>query len=892
MAWAQVSQANETQIYLAQVDDQETANDEAEEQSSETEDVAEEEVSEVEDSSEAKALSTNEEATSSTTSDATSGTTSDTTNYEDAEVEDVVSTRLKKMDLGGPSPEIVFSGEDIARAGYNSLSDFLRDSPVSSFGSQKESSGLAARAGMASIDLRGLGSGNTLVLINGMRVAPVSGSDAVDTNRIPMAIVKEVKIIKDDLSSIYGSDAMGGVVNIITHDAYDGLTVSGGATVTELGGGERYDISLIGGSSSATTSVFYSLYHRQNDNLYSKDRHWSGGGTSVIGSPGSYMNVGDGTWYTDPTCTDIIDGGAGSEFCNFRHTDYSTTLPSLQQTAAFARLEHKISDYSSFYAEALYNRNRTSYTYAPAPGIFNVPESVASTYGLPNYIPGSDLQVRYRFVELGNRDDHQENSNISITSGFKWDFLDTWTARLAGTYSRERNDGMQFGNGVMANILDLIEAGDFRPFDPAGSRGDVSSAMYQTWSLQVSSFYMADMQIEGELFEILGRPFVLTAGQSYIYREYENKVDEFSKRQEVISGAGSDGFADRTVYSTYAQLTGKLFKGFDLYLSGRYDKYNDFGDTVNPKVGFKYRITDDIMWRGTFGTGFKAPELAILYGAVSESYITFTDRYACDQDGGTGFNCQPQQYRTISGGNPNLSEITSVSYSSGVVYNPSTNLDFSLDFWTVNQEGLPWGASAGGLEDVTRAELAGINPSDYGVMMNRDSNGRLDPSNPISAPTLNIGERQTGGLDFELNWRIPIALGVIKINDSISYRLWDISTTFPGLPDRDYVEERWVNRFRNNLYLGYEINKHNLGFTFISTDKTMNAALNGFVDGWTRVDFAYSYSGFQNASLTLGVQNLLRDDPPIDLTDPNNPVNESLYSQVGPLVYSNFTYHF
>ncbi|MCO5113739.1 MAG: TonB-dependent receptor [Bdellovibrionaceae bacterium] len=812
------------------------------------------------------------------------------------ETEQVISSRLKKMDIGGPSPEVVISGADIARAGYNSISDLLRDNPISSFGAAKETSGLAARAGLATIDIRGMGASNTLVLLNGMRMAPISGGDTVDMNRIPVSIVKEIRIIKDDLSSIYGSDAIGGVVDVITHDAYNHLTVSGGVTVSELGGGNRYDFNIIGGSSSATTSTFYSLSHRQNNEIFANQREWSREGVSTTGSPGSYMNVNDpGVWYTDPNCTTVMDAGPQGNFCTFNYARYSTTLPKLTQTAAFARMEHRLSDFMTFYTEALFNRNRTTYVMAPAPGIFNIPGAVADGFGLPNHIAGSDIQVRYRMLELGNRVDDQENNFLGLTSGFKWDFLDTWTAKLAGTYGREKNDAVGVGNAVAASLERLIQDGSFNPFAPAGSRGDVSSAVYQTWSKQVSNFYMADLQLEGEILEVAGKPVVLTVGQSYMERDYDNRVDALSKRQETFTGAGSDGYAERTVHSTYGQLTAKPFSRLDLFLSGRYDKFSDFGDTFNPKFGFKFRIDDDLMLRGTVGTGYKAPALATLYASQSESYITFVDWYACEQErtlGGATPSCSPQQYRTVYGGNPNLKEITSFSYNTGLVYNPSSNFDINLDFWSIVMKGLSWGASGGALEDVTRAELAGITPDAYGIHMNRTAGGYLDATNPIIAPSMNIGERKTAGLDLELNWALPAPVGVFRISEVFSYRLWDITIPFPGLPERDYVKEHWVSRWRNQLRLGYQLAGHDFGFIVVSTDKYLNALQSGYVDGFHRLDFAYNYSGFENASFTLGVQNLLRLTPPLDETDPNNMLNESLYSQTGPVVYSNFVYHF
>ena len=152
---------------------------------------------------------------------------------------DVVSSRLKKMDLAGPAPEIRISSDEIFKSGRTSIADFLRDNPVTALGSDSETAGLSAGAGAAFVNLRGLGDSNTLVLLNGVRFPPMSGSDSVDVNRIPMAIVKEIIVVKDDLSSIYGSDAIGGVVNIITNQGFDGFQINAGRNWTTLAGRRR-----------------------------------------------------------------------------------------------------------------------------------------------------------------------------------------------------------------------------------------------------------------------------------------------------------------------------------------------------------------------------------------------------------------------------------------------------------------------------------------------------------------------------------------------------------------------------------------------------------------------------------------------------------------------------
>ncbi len=808
------------------------------------------------------------------------------------EEEQVVSSRLKKIDLTGASPEMTISGAAITNSGYNSVSDLLRDSPISSMGAQRESSG-STRAGLSEVDLRGLGSGNTLVLLNGMRMAPIAGYDTVNINRIPVGMIKDIKIIKDDLSSIYGSDAIGGVMNIITHDSYNGVTVSGGATATQLGGGERYDLNILGGKSNSKTSFLYSLTFRRNNNIFSRDRKWTNNSVSLNSSPGSYRDVGGSTWSPDPLCPpDRLVTTPQGTYCSFNTADYSTSLPLIEQSSAFGRINHKINSQTSVFMDVMFSSLNASYVFAPTPGSFTVPAAVADTYGLPNHVAGNDLTVQYRTLELGNRNNFQREDFYNVTTGVKWDFLDTWTGKFAMTYAYEQKKDRSEGNSIVSTLENLVtQPGGFLPFNPVGTRGDLSSAYYEPWALEVSNFYMADLRFEGELMELMGRPLVLTAGESYVFRDYKNTVDKASENDEILSGAGSSGSGDRFFISTYAQLEANATSKLDLFLAGRYDKFSDFGDTLNPKFGFRYKITNDLMWRSTVGTGFKAPELAVLYASSSDSYRRFIDYKACAQDGSAD-SCSPKQYRVLSAGNENLSEIRSFSYNTGFVYSPTTNFDISLDFWSVSQKGIAWSAGDGTLEDVTRAETAGIDPSAFGINMNRDVNGYLDATNPIVAPTQDLSHRKTSGLDFGLGYILSMPVGSIHVGEMMSYRLWDIQSVFPGLPDRDYVKEHWVNRWRNNLNVNYKLAGHSLGVTMVSTDKFQNATKSGYIESYHRFDLAYNYSGFDKFVFVVGVQNFLGTTPPLDKTSPQAPLETALYSEVGPLVYSNVKYTF
>ena len=165
-------------------------------------------------------------------------------------VEEVVVTgsRIKRENIEAAAlPVTVITSEQIEESGDTSVADFVRDLPFNSFGSARQRSGSSAQS-FAGVSLRGLGEGRTLILIDGRRapVAPNVGN-AQDLNSIPLAAVERIEIITTGASAIYGSDAIGGVMNIITRKDFNGVQIAVGASDPERAGGATEEGSLIFG---------------------------------------------------------------------------------------------------------------------------------------------------------------------------------------------------------------------------------------------------------------------------------------------------------------------------------------------------------------------------------------------------------------------------------------------------------------------------------------------------------------------------------------------------------------------------------------------------------------------------------------------------------------------
>ena len=142
---------------------------------------------------------------------------------------EVTGSNIKRVDVEGPSPIKIITRQEIEVSGRTNLTDMLRELPETGQIGINEGGTTAAVRGSTALDLRGLGANNTLVIVNGRRVAPTGnnsgGTVFVDVNRFPIAMVERVEVLKDGASAIYGADATSGVVNIILRKDYSGAEV-------------------------------------------------------------------------------------------------------------------------------------------------------------------------------------------------------------------------------------------------------------------------------------------------------------------------------------------------------------------------------------------------------------------------------------------------------------------------------------------------------------------------------------------------------------------------------------------------------------------------------------------------------------------------------------------
>ena len=829
----------------------------------------------------------------------------------------VTGSRIRRISLERSLPVLTIDRKELEKTGYNSIADVLRDMTVNSFGSDRESSRKGA-PGAADVSLRGLGADRTLVLIDGKRVQKDAFTNAVDLNLIPFAAVDKIEILKDSASAIYGSDALGGVVNIITRKNFHGSEVSVKQLLSEGLGGDQSEISLTSGYSHAKFDMVGIFYHRSNKAIYARDRDHSKWKFSTKGSPGTFRILKkDGTAYkeadgktialrsrfqVDPSCPPhrILDV-RGGQVCRYNYADHITTRPELQQTSVMLNTNFDIKEGLSAFVRLGGMRRDVKWVFAPVP--------VDSSHGLGisgkqvrAYLPKGDsslsesfahlrdddfVDIKYRLLELGNRITEVSTDQYNALAGVTMEMGETWEIEVSTGYRRSFRNDLGVSGFVRADDLKERLSKGFNPFEVPGRRGDLSDLNYQTWMSSLSDLAFAEVSANGEVIEISSGSIGMAVGTQVHKEIFQVDADESTKNDEVVGGAGSELSGDRSVISSYAELLIPLTNDMEWGLAGRHDSYSDFGRTFNPKTFLRWQVSPKIMLRSSVGRGFKAPNMDDLYKAKSVGRYTFIDQRLCRQSGA----CSPKRRKVIGWGNKDLQEERSVSASLGTVIQPTHAIFFGIDAWYLkleNQVGIDFG-------DVTIAEdrFGAEYIREFGINIVRDSiTGEIKE---MMTPTQNLAETETSGVDLSTEASTNIGIGQLILGIQHSHVFYTRVTGFPGLRKRNKLGESGFPPWRNIISLTYAPTNYQSGSLTARTVATheKQSPEVGDLKQYTELDLQYAYSGSWDGVISIGVRNVLGTTPPIDDSNPMVPnLSTSLYDGNGRIGWIQYRQEF
>ncbi|MCK7593541.1 TonB-dependent receptor plug domain-containing protein [Pseudomarimonas salicorniae] len=839
---------------------------------------------------------------------------------------EVTGSRIKRADIEGALPVTVISREDIDLSGELNVADLLRNTTFNSFGSFRPRSGSAGQA-TASLNLRGIGSGRTLILIDGRR-APVSamGGTNQDLNAIPLAAIERVEVLSDGASAIYGSDAIGGVVNIITRKDFNGVEMQLGASNPSRSGGETEDGSVIFGASGDRGALIAGVSYANRGIVFQRERPWSNDGASTFSN--NFQNP-NGTFFSAPSGptqgTSVVPGGCSAPAfsvvgnrCLYNFALVAADEAELRNSALFARGTYQINDDWATYMNASVSRVESFGRYAPSLATAAVPASS------PNNPFGTDLRLRHRFAALGTRDDTVDANAYDFMVGFQGAIGPAFVefgARI--NEFRSYNLGRNYVVIPIAN--QFIADGTYNIFNPFGNSAATLNAMKATISRDSFSrneevFALANF----DLFDMAGGMASLAVGAEARKESYFDTYDSLSEAGVIGGSAGSSSGGSRDVTSAYFEALFPVLDKVEVSLAARYDKYSDYGNDTSPKIGLRWQPLETLTLRASYGEGFAAPSIPILTQQPSFAADFVTDPATCVVFGltpnctnpVTGATTTPQTTAWVIA-NPNLSSETSTQYSLGFAWDATDWLNLSLDYYNIEVDNqitpvttntiiACLGGSAiacpPGLSMLPTTAASGLpfeqavpNPQ-LGLGLARDpgTGGILY----VQRGFTNLGKLETNGLDLNVRTNFDFAdWGALASQVQVG---WVNKLRVNG--GRNLVGDERTPQYRVSVQNVYTYGDFTLGWNIshIADTDSRNALGNPpradlplDLPSWTTHDLQLTWAAPWNGKITVGVQNIADKDPVLDPLDPTGRgYDMNLYDGYGRVPYVRYTQSF
>ncbi len=543
---------------------------------------------------------------------------------------EVTGSRIKRADSEGALPVTVIKREELEASGAVTVAEFMRSSTFSSAGNFRPQSGSSAQS-FASIDLRGLGAARTLVLLDGRRLpkGPQVG-DSVDLNMVPMAAVERIEILTDGASAIYGSDAIGGVVNIISRKDYEGISLSAGYTKPSNKGGERVEASALLGVTGEKGRLIMGYGRTERAMVFTRDRPWGAvRGVSSFGNnyrlpSGAYADIGS-LFGADRTvgCTDP-NFYLTATTCSYDFNAVAADEANIESNTLFARGEHRINNDWTAYVWGS-STNTTSFgRYAPTPAQLTVQPG-------PNNPTAAPITVRHRTAAAGNRDTNTDNTLRDFMVGVQGKISKDFEVDVG-----VRNTNSKYGelgrNYIVRPILEqYVNDGTYDLLNPNANDPAVLSAIKATIGRD-SLYSIKEVFATGtayNMFKTPGGAATLLLGTEYREEKYQDIYDSLSEAGVIEGSAGNSAGGTRKVASVTAEMLVPVVKGLEFTLAGRFEKYSDYGNDFAPKLSVRWQPTRNITIRGSAGTGFRAPSLPIITQKTTFSAESVLDPATC-----------------------------------------------------------------------------------------------------------------------------------------------------------------------------------------------------------------------------------------------------------------------
>jgi iron complex outermembrane recepter protein len=896
----------------------------------------------------------------------------------------ITGSSIKRIAVEGALPIQVITGEQLERQGITNAEQVIMELSTNGNGldnlaSNADVVGGAQRGnnGATSANLRGQGSNATLILLNGRRVAAHGlNGGVVDLNQIPMSAIERIEILKDGASAIYGTDAIGGVINFILRTNFTGGLVRATADITEAGGGEIFSGGVVGGIGDLDRdgfNILATLGVRENKALRADQRDFvntfqpnRGLSVDTRGTPFATLFPLAGTLIPTLASAPLIPGttirasgglnildlpgqpGCGSIADQAPYDELLWNVPTaalscawdtgraavLQQPVTSTNLvlrgtfmagEHQLAaevtasqtDSAKRFSHLQLTPNTTTQQLR-YPRNASSQESYDRVFNalltaFPGEITeaqrGQPMAYRWRCIECGPREIDTEAKTRRLALSAEGPLFGGWDYRAgilqATSEAKSTLGGGYYFRGTTATgasdggpgIIPALNSGRINIFlfpgetQSADGLAALEEASARGTVLYGGKFTMRqiDVSASGSVARLPAGMMMAAVGVDLRTEKYEFNGDEReAAAQRIIIAAPFDqanvlSGAKRDVNAVYGELLLPLAQGLEATLAVRQDKYDGFGSTTNPKVSGLWRPNDNLLFRGSYSTGFRVPTFNQLFNGAAESLYTGTalvDPETCPSGRPSlqpGCEFIDRAANIINGGKPDLGPEEAKMASVGFIWEPTTNFSIGLDWWSIKREGT--------IQILSLVQLID-NYALFPERFIRDGTGRLIA---VDQRWINAGETETEGLEVNLRGGFN-AMGA-RWGAALdgTYLLKKRSRVVPSadfgpseIGQFSFAGDlglRWKHSASLNVRRGdwsatvsqlYRSGYNDQVLPGVAAGRVSPPDWNPKVSSYTTYNLGVTWTGMPNLTLTGVVKNLLDKDPPFAINYSSN----------------------
>jgi iron complex outermembrane recepter protein len=837
---------------------------------------------------------------------------------------EVTGSSIKRIDKESALPVQVIRREDIDRSGAKNAAELIQNLPaMQGFTTSTESVGGGGN-GFSGASIHNLGETRTLVLINGRRIANFAGQTLTgalagfDLNTIPISAIERVEILSDGASALYGSDAIGGVVNFILKKNLNGGEVNAGYTAPQKSGAKEWRVSGtfgFGNIDSDGYNVMLGFSKDEREALSGLQRDFSKTGTvdftfngnnyrfvndSFRGVPGNatpFFNdwIRNTFFLANNKCPAqhfATPDGVGGTYCRFDYTSELEIFPKMKRDSFVAGINFKLNNQHTIFADIVTARSSTLSRIAPPP-VDIVIEQGSVFYNQYAPILGAvpsdgDLFVGWRGADFGKRTTEDKSAANHLVIGVKG-LLGSIDYSASYTMSRNNWDQFYLDGWISRNGLSAaLDSGTLNPFIGAGQQsaaaltaiaGAKATGLFQSGRNKLDMF---EVKGSTELGKLGSGSILLGAGLDY--RREGSKFIPGKFATGIVDGiAGDDSQSvpfdlTRNVTGVFAELSVSPVKALEVTAALRSDRYSDFGSANTYKLSARFQPTKAVLLRGSLGTGFRAPSVPQLSGPKQQLYGVTGNSYDCPfpvNDPLAQF-CPPAnvQFNAYAGSNPLLKPETSKQWTLGAVIEPTPNISIGADLWSVKIKN-----SIGTLDETV---IFG-DPLKY-------RNNFTTYTDPVSGqkllamftPNQNLGISDQTGLDISATGRFSTGFGKVTSNVTMTYMSKYKYERLPGEGFFSNINQyqdggvtfryqgrwattldygRWSHSATFNFKPGYKDQTQSVLNLATGNDETIQRQ----VSAYTTLDWQTRFNFNKSFKVTFGVLNLLDKKPPVSI---------------------------